>query len=87
MKPPTTINVIDRHGGFTCETKGKNQGTCTLWRPGLILKGKCIGTLQNYNERSFYQMNDDVTRAVYKVRGYRYPVILWFDNQTGARIA
>lgn len=40
-----------------------------------------------YNPKSFYQTNDDVTQALYKVAGYRYPVAVWFDNKTGRRIA
>jgi hypothetical protein len=32
-------------------------------------------------------MNNDVTMATYKVKGYRYPVMVWFDNATGHRIA
>lgn len=87
MQPPDTLNVLDQHGGFTCETTGPKSGTNTLWRPGHVLKASTLGTLQSFNERSFWQVNDDVTRAVYKVRGYRYPVICWFDNKTGTRIA
>ena len=37
--------------------------------------------------RSFYQTNDDVTKATYLVKGYNYPVQAWFDNATGKRIA
>ena len=89
MRPPESMNVIDSHGGFTAETHGKNIGTCTLWRPGRVLKHGTIGTLisGSVNEHSFFQINDDVTRAAYKVKGYRYPVIVWFDNKTGERIA
>lgn len=86
MKPPDVVDVRDKHGGFTCETTGKRSGTNTLWRPGRIIRS-FVGTLISYDEKSFYQQNDDVTRAVYKVSGYRYPVICWFDNKTGERIA
>lgn len=80
--PPQKINVLDQHGGFTAETtKGG-----TLWRPGDILKS-AQGTLVDYNSKSFFQNNNDVTKATYKVAGYRYPVIVWFDNKTGRRVA
>jgi hypothetical protein len=86
MIPPKTTNVIDAHGGFTAETKGRNLGTSDLWRPGHVLKKGTTGTLVSYNERSFYQTNNDVTMAKYKVPGYGYPVIVWFDNATGIKI-
>ena len=90
MIPPKELNVIhnDPIPGFICETKGRNIGTSTLWRPAVILeKYNSIGILQSYNEKSFFQLNDDVTKAKYKVKGYRYPIICWFDNKTGKRIA
>ena len=60
----------------------------SLWRPGSVLKGrKPVGELLAYDPRSFYQTNDNVTLAVYRVRGYGYPVLIWFDNATGRRIA
>ncbi len=85
--PPPTLNVLDGHGGFTVETSGRNIGTGTLWRPGDVLKKGTIGKLENYDGKSFYQTNKNVTRARYKVPGYRYMVCVWFDNQTGERIA
>jgi len=84
MIPQKEIDVLDQHGGFTAITT-KNQDT--LWRPGYILKGNTIGVLQSYNKNSFYQLNDNATIAIYKVKGYRYPVVLWFDNTTCKRIA
>lgn len=86
MTPPLVTNILDKHGGFTCETTGKRIGTNTLWRPGRIAKSH-VGTLVSYDEQSFYQTNNNVTRAVYKVAGYRYPVICWFDNATCERVA
>ena len=92
MLPPRTLNVIDGHGGFTAETpSGRRradgyQSTNTLWRPGAVLKHSTTGTLIDYDERSFYQNNHDVTKARYRVAHYRYPVIVWFDNPTGRRI-
>ena len=86
MIPENEIDVLDDFGGFTAITKGKNIGIGTLWRRGSILKNT-IGLLQSYDEKSFFQTNNDVTQAIYKVKGYNYPVVLWFDNQTGKRIA
>lgn len=82
-RPPETLNVLDDHGGFTAETTPNN----TLWRPGSVLKKGNIGLLEAVAPRSFYQNNNDVTKATYKVSGYRYPVLAWFDNATGHRIA
>lgn len=59
----------------------------TLWRPSELLKGETLGTLQEYDERSFFQLNDNVTKAIYKVKGYSNRIVVWFDNQTGKRIA
>lgn len=59
----------------------------TLWRPASLLKRTTIGTLDEYDERSFYQNNNNVTKAIYKVTGYKYRVAVWFDNETGKRIA
>ena len=86
MQPPEKIDVLDQVGGFTAITRYQgSEGT--LWRPGWVLKHGTVGTLQSVNENSFFQGNDDVTQAVYKVSHYRYPVVLWFSNQTGERIA
>ncbi len=59
----------------------------TLWRPAQLLKGNNAGELQEFNEKSFYQTNNDVTKAIYKVKGYSNRIAVWFDNQTGERIA
>jgi hypothetical protein len=87
--PPQTINVLDKHGGFTIETSGKRIGNGTLWRPGKVLGDNTTGTLipGSVDHNSFYQLNNNVTKACYKVRGYRYRVVCWFDNDTGKRIA
>jgi hypothetical protein len=90
IQPPLTLDVLDNHGGFTAEIVSPKNGTNTLWRPGSILKKKMhgtTGTLQRYDRNSFYQTNNNVTIAYYKVPGYRYPVVCWFDNQTNKRIA
>jgi hypothetical protein len=106
MQPPKTINVLDRHQGFTALTRTKvyekeftpgtsnfvgwrkvSKETDTLWRPGSLLKRGTTGTLQEFDEHSFYQLNNNVTKAIYKVPGYAYRVAVWFDNATGERIA
>lgn len=93
MTPPTTLNVIDIHGGFTAIVPtrdyrtGKMTGPAnTLWRPGTLLSNP-VGRLESFEVDSFYQGNNDVTIAHYKVPGYRYIVAVWFDNPTGRRIA
>ena len=109
--PPTMMNVLDSHGGFTAVTKsqGKHERELgglwktthpkfsadptawlhgdTVWRPGDLLKKTTNGTLVVFEPKSFYQTNSDVTKALYSVPGYRYPVAVWFDNTTGKRIA
>ena len=87
MTPPSSYNVLDKHSGFTAITYGKNMGESTLWRPASVLKHGTIGQLVSYNENSFYQLNNNVTAAIYKVPHYRYSVICWFDNYTEERIA
>ncbi len=88
MIPPAKINVLDQHNGFTAVTNPR-RGT-TLWRPGVVLRGKPpIGALIRFDASSFYQNSPpgSVTKAVYKVKGYKYLVVLWFDNITGRRLA
>jgi hypothetical protein len=80
MIPPKKVNVLDSNDGFTAVTTKYGD---TLWRPKSILKGNHIGVLQSYNEHSFYQLNDSCTQAVYKVKGYHYPILVWFDNNDG----
>lgn len=103
MKPPTNINVIDKHGGFTALTKSATYekeyvGSAfvgwrkvwrerdSLWRPGSLLADP-VGELQEFNEKSFFQLNNNVTKAIYKVKGYPNRIAVWFDNETGERIA
>jgi len=83
VKPPAETNVLDRHGGFTMR---EDDGD-TVWRPGHLLKKGTTGTLVSFDEKSFYQTNSNATCATYRVPGYRYPVLIWFDNATGDRIA
>jgi hypothetical protein len=84
MKAPESLNVIDKHGGFTAITTKRGD---TLWRPGNVLKNGTVGKLTSSDERSFFQSNEDVTKAVYKVPGYKYQVAVWFNNKTGDRIS
>jgi hypothetical protein len=85
MIPPNKIDITDKNHGFTAITT--KQGD-TLWRPIRVLLYKNLyADLQSYDENSFYQLNDNVTKAIYKVRGYRYPIVCWFDNLTLERIA
>jgi hypothetical protein len=65
----------------------ENHAFDTLWRPGLRLKQGSEGKLEGYIENSFYQLNEDVTLALYSVPGYHYLVACWFDNETEERIA
>ena len=88
MKPPETLRVVcGRVPGFTMENRTKKQGYYTLWRPAHVLPHGVLGKLIDYNEKSFWQLNNDVTMARYKVHGYRYVVVAWFDNKTSERIA
>lgn len=118
MKPPSTLNVLDRHGGFTVESKppmvawrpgildareryklqgrwdlesrvqdGRLRMGNSLWRPGDVLKKSTQGKLLVWDDKSFFQNNNDVTLAIYRVPGYAFPVMVWFDNATGKRIA
>jgi hypothetical protein len=84
MQPPNKINVLDKHQGFTAVTTKRGD---TLWRPGNILKSGTEGTLQSFDENSFFQDFNNATKAIYKVPGYRCPVACWFNNITGQRIA
>jgi hypothetical protein len=60
----------------------------TLWRPSHVIKKlPAKGKLVAYDTGSFYQTNNDVTVALYRVQGYGYPVVMWFDNKTGRQIA
>ena len=82
MQTPDLFNVLDVHGGFTAlEASGD-----TLWRPGSLLKKGSIGKFVSADTRSFYQNHEDVTKAEYRVKGYRLPVLVWFCNRTGRRV-
>lgn len=99
MIPPKTVSILDRHGGATAETTSARSSRLgppatpdqigdTLWVPGDRIKGTA-GTLieGSVNEKGFYQRNNNITSAKYKVPGYRYPIVTWWDNLTGERIA
>lgn len=99
MTLPNELNVLDRHNGFTAVTKSpklEREGngwvrrwreSDTLWRPGAVLKRGTIGKLDETVCPTFYQCNNNVTMGHYKVPGYQYRVAVWFDNETGERIA
>jgi len=101
-RPPDEISVI-KDGGVTIESKppwpikerfnlekriynGKLRIGDSLWRKAA---GKLHGTakLWAYDTKSFWQTNNDVTVAIYRLKGYSYPILAWFDNKTGHRIA
>lgn len=103
LQPPTTVNVIDPNSGFTAVTKARFHGRGkapkfaekpeawiggqTLWGPYDVLRGETEGKLVVFKNDSFYQNDHDVTIALYKVKGYPYPIALWFSNRTGERVA
>ena len=99
MTLPTTLNVLDKHNGFTAITRSRGyerdgngwkrvwRESNTVWRPSALLRNGSIGTLVETNEKTFYQCNENVTKGIYKVPGYGYRVAVWFDNETGKRIA
>ena len=82
MRPPEIVDVRDRHNGFTAITK---HGT--LWRPADVLaRYGYIGKLVHYREGAFYQTEENVTEALYKVKGYPYLIATWW-REDGTRIA
>jgi len=83
--PPRILRpMLDRIGGVTVLTPKKN----TLWKPASALsRGRGEPQLVDFNPRSFYQTNNDVTEAFYKLQGYPMKLVAWFDNPTGRRIA
>jgi len=87
--PPAHLeSVLDRHGGFTVVTSGSRIGTnSTLWRPSRVLKRGVEGELTRHEGGRFYQNIKPVVWGYYKVRGYRYPVITFWHELTGERIA
>lgn len=81
---------VIHHGGFTIETEDIIRGTYTLYRNSDVLGDlDATGYLipGSVDTKTFYQTNNDVTQAQYKVPGYKYPVVIWWDNKTGKRIA
>lgn len=81
MIPPETIDVIDKQGGFT----RINMAGETMWRPKDMLR-LTQGKLIEYEPCSRYRENDNVTQAKYGVPFFPYPIVIWFDNKTKARI-
>ena len=87
--PPAHLeSVLDQHGGFTAVTGGSRVGrNATHWRPGRVLRHGVAGELTRYEGGRFYQNIEPVVWGYYKVRGYRYPVITFWHELTGERIA
>jgi len=92
-QPPLILDVRDQHGGFTIVHPRTGD---TLWRPATVLDGhgagdtRFHGRLESYDSESFYQLNDNCTKAIYRLenaRGYGYRAVVWFDNSTGEREA
>jgi hypothetical protein len=85
--PPEVVeSVLDQHEGFTALIQGtKNNGDYTLWRPKAVLHHGYEGLLNNYGIGDY--QNTPCVWACYKVRGYRYPVVLYFNKRNGKRIA
>lgn len=87
---PATLEgraFFDRHGGFTIESGDRGGSRYSLWRPGIALGNHEPDAVLISSEPSFYQRNDNVILACYKVKGYRYLILAWFDPATGERIA
>jgi hypothetical protein len=85
MQVPQTINVLQpnfKFGYFTALINGNTLGRNTM----SLIKRDWTGELISFNSNSFFQNNNNVTKALYKVKGYKYPVVIWFDNETGSRI-
>jgi hypothetical protein len=85
--PPSSVeSVLDEHEGFTALIQGtKNNGDYTLWRPKAKLHYGYQGTLQNYGAGDYQGI--PCVWACYKVKGYGYPVVLYFSKNNGRRIA
>ena len=82
--PPSRLK---HHSHFNLTERRTLHIGDTLWQPGRVLERGTTGKLVSYDNDSFYQTNNDVTIAMYRVPGYDYPVLIWFDNTTGKRIA
>lgn len=83
MNPPTILDSFDSHGGFTIQTRKGDS----LWRPGQVLKGASMRARLVSSAPGNWQGNQNVTLATYKQPAYGYPILAWFDNATGERIA
>lgn len=86
--PPGYDKSLAEHLNPPREPEDKSKIGATLWRPGHTFTDT-TGTLieGSVNEKGFYQLNKNVTSAKYKVASYRYPIVTWWDNLTGERIA
>lgn len=77
---PAVFNVCDRHGGFTALVP-----TGTLWRPGRQARFGLMGRLVRV-ERGVWQQHNHAVVAEYRLKGYRFPVGVWFCPFTGNRL-
>lgn len=87
LKTPGRFDMEARQAAQQRHGMGRLPIGPTLWRPGHVLKGDTVGKLLGYDESSFYQTNNNVTIAIYRIPGYGYPILCWYDNATGERIA
>lgn len=94
-KPPLAVaepsrwKRINRFDMAAREYKGRLRIGDSLYRSGHVLDKleNPVASLLAWDDKSFYQQNKDVTVAFYRIYGYAYPMLAWFDNQTGERIA
>lgn len=78
------VAYLKQHGRY--RNRKRVHGD-TLWRPRAVaVDANPIGTLVGYLETSFFQLNNDVTVAWYKIAGYPHECLVWFDNKTGKRV-
>jgi hypothetical protein len=92
FSPPGTMDVRDRHGGFTAITRGRSVrsgfGENALWRPGDAAPRGTVGTLipGTVKRDDFFQTERPVISARYCLPGYSYLVKVWW-RPDGTRIA
>jgi hypothetical protein len=79
---PATLNVLDKHYGFTAVLPDGD----TLWRPGHLLKNPVGVLVESSVAPAQYQNLMGCSSALYKVEGYRYPIRVWMTSD-GKRFA
>lgn len=85
--PPQVVeSVLDETDGFQALIQGsKTNGDYTLWRPKTVLHYGYDGLLSSYGIGDYQGI--PCVWATYKVKGYRYPVVLYFHKNSGRRVA